>query len=111
MRQLHRRLGEINAILQAEIRGLSSIGLEELGEALLDFSETSNLVSWLDTQQRREGEIALILRQLIRRLGEVDRLLIERVSRLSIEQLETLGEALLDFAEVSDLVMWLEQCG
>ncbi len=34
--------------------------------------------------------------------------LIERLQRLSIEQLESLGESLLDFAEVGDLINWLD---
>lgn len=51
----------------------------------------------------------LISRQLNRRFGEIDSQLIERVRRLSAEQLENLGEALLDFSEVADLVTWLDQ--
>jgi hypothetical protein len=63
----------------------------------------------LDQQQPRAGEVNLIIRQLKRRLGEVEPVLIERVRRLPIAQLEALAEALLDFSEVSDLVDWLEQ--
>jgi hypothetical protein len=33
----------------------------------------------------------------------------EQVRNLSAEQLEELGEYLLDFSEVADLVAWLEQ--
>ncbi len=50
----------------------------------------------------------LISRQLNRRFSELDSSLIERVRKLSAEQLEDLGEALLDFSEVTDLVVWLE---
>ncbi|QMS91618.1 DUF4351 domain-containing protein [Nostoc edaphicum CCNP1411] len=38
----------------------------------------------------------LIIRLLNRRIGEIDSSTIERVQGLSIEQLETLGEALLE---------------
>ena len=31
----------------------------------------------------------------------------EKVERLSIAQLETLGESILDFATIDDLVLWL----
>ncbi|WP_254449420.1 DUF4351 domain-containing protein, partial [Anabaena sp. UHCC 0253] len=58
---------------------------------------------------RQEGEKDLILRLLHRRIGEVDALLIERITGLSIEQLENLGEALLDFSSVADLEAWLTQ--
>lgn len=52
MRLLNRRVGEINAQLQARIRLLSVVQLENLGEALLDFSDVSDLVAWLDAHQQ-----------------------------------------------------------
>ncbi|MDZ8083032.1 MAG: DUF4351 domain-containing protein [Nostoc sp. SerVER01] len=58
---------------------------------------------------RQEGKQDLILRQLNRRIGEMDALLIERIKGLSIEQLENLGEALLYFSNVADLETWLNQ--
>ena len=58
---------------------------------------------------RQEGEKDLVLRLLHRRIGEIDALLIERITGLSIEQLENLGEALLDFSSVADLEAWLTQ--
>ncbi|MEH2265975.1 DUF4351 domain-containing protein [Nostoc sp.] len=51
----------------------------------------------------------LISRQLRRRFGDLDGSLVEQVRNLSAEQLENLGEALLDFSEVADLIAWLEQ--
>nr|WP_230966671.1 DUF4351 domain-containing protein [Nostoc commune] len=58
---------------------------------------------------RQEGEKNLVLRLLNRRIGEIDALLIERITGLSIEQLENLGEALLDFSRIADLEAWLNQ--
>ncbi|NMG09694.1 DUF4351 domain-containing protein [Brasilonema sp. UFV-L1] len=58
-------------------------------------------------QAIQEGEQRLIIRQLNRRFGEIDSSLIERVRELSIEQLEALGEALLDFSALTDLEVWL----
>ncbi|MHC5730120.1 MAG: DUF4351 domain-containing protein, partial [Nostoc sp.] len=58
---------------------------------------------------RQEGEQDLIVRLLNRRIGEIDASLIERIKGLSIEQLENLGEALLDFSSVADLETWLNQ--
>ncbi|MCP2726961.1 DUF4351 domain-containing protein [Symplocastrum sp. BBK-W-15] len=57
----------------------------------------------------RQAQVSLIIRLLNRRLGEVELSLINRVQRLSIEQVESLGEALLDFSEVTDLVKWLDE--
>ena len=51
MRQLVRRLGAIAPQLEDQIRGLSVPQLEDLGEALLDFSSETDLTSWLATQQ------------------------------------------------------------
>ena len=60
-------------------------------------------------QGREEGEKRLVLRLLNHRIGEIERSLIERVRGLSIEQLEALGEALLDFSAAADLEAWLNQ--
>ncbi len=108
-RLLTRRLGEVNSLLMERIRGLSTEQLEELAEALLDFSNAADLMAWFDQQERREVEIALITRQLTRRLGEVDPSLSDRIRRLSTLALEALGIALLDFSEMADLVAWLQQ--
>jgi predicted transposase YdaD len=51
----------------------------------------------------------LVNRLLRRKFGDIDQLLFERVQNLSAEQLEELGEELLDFSEVTDLVVWLDK--
>jgi Domain of unknown function (DUF4351) len=58
---------------------------------------------------KEEGQQDLIIRLLNRRFGEIDAALIERIRELSIEQLEGLVEALLDFSVVADLEAWLNQ--
>ncbi|GAA6614248.1 hypothetical protein NUACC26_000170 [Scytonema sp. NUACC26] len=55
----------------------------------------------------REGEQRLVIRQLNYRFGDIDSSLIEKVRELSIEQLEALAEALLDFSDITDLESWL----
>lgn len=47
MRLLTRRLGVLAPQLQAQIQELTVTQLEELGEALLDFTDASDLVTWL----------------------------------------------------------------
>lgn len=56
---------------------------------------------------RREGEQNLVNRQLQRRLGELPQEVIQEIQTLSLEQLEALGEALLDFTVIDDLLHWL----
>ncbi len=58
---------------------------------------------------RLQGEQRLVMRQLNRLFGEIDALLTQQIRELSTEQLEALGEVLLDFSEVADLQAWLSQ--
>ncbi len=60
-------------------------------------------------QGLQEGEERLVMRLINRRFSEVEASLIERIQSLSVEQLENLGEALLDFSEVTDLENWLKE--
>jgi hypothetical protein len=48
LRQLNRRVGNISIDLEAQIKTLPLAQLEELGEALLDFSQMADLVAWLE---------------------------------------------------------------
>jgi predicted transposase/invertase (TIGR01784 family) len=56
---------------------------------------------------RQEEGVSLIIRLLKRRLGEISPILESQIISLSIEQLEELGEALLDFKSQEDLINWL----
>ena len=56
---------------------------------------------------RQEGERSLVLRQLARRFGELPEALRSQVESVPPEQLESLGEALLDFTAIADLENWL----
>ena len=56
----------------------------------------------------KQEAIALISRQLRKRFGLVSETLKPQFDVLSIEQLELLGESLLDFTELQDLMDWLE---
>jgi predicted transposase YdaD len=66
-----------------------------------------------EVKGRQEGALgeaqALILRQLTRRIGSLAPEMRSQVQALSLAQLESLGEALLDFAEAGDLERWLRE--
>jgi predicted transposase YdaD len=76
------------------------------------------VTSWMErglNQGRQEGrqegwehERKLVLRQLRKRLGKVDLSAEAQVETLSAEDLEQLGEALLDFNSPADLDAWLQ---
>jgi hypothetical protein len=51
IRQLTRRIGPIAPPLETQIRSLSLTELEDLGEALLDFTHPSDLENWLQSHQ------------------------------------------------------------
>ncbi|MBD2693592.1 DUF2887 domain-containing protein [Anabaena catenula] len=55
-----------------------------------------------------KGERSLVLRQLNRRLGTIPDGLLSQIQALSVEQVEALGEALLDFSTLADLEEWLK---
>ena len=56
----------------------------------------------------KAGQLALIIRLLERRIGAVDSEVDSQIQQLSIDQLENLGEALLNFNDISDLTAWLQ---
>jgi predicted transposase YdaD len=63
-------------------------------------------------EAEQQGEIkatqSLILRLLNRQVGNVSSEVEVRVKALTLTQLEDLGEALLDFGQMSDLMGWLD---
>jgi predicted transposase YdaD len=56
---------------------------------------------------RQEEGRSLILKQLTRRVGALPSDLTTQVESLTLEQIEALGEALLDFSTLVDLETWL----
>lgn len=62
-------------------------------------------------QGLQQGELAIVLRQLKRRFNEIPAEVEEQVQGLPSDRLEALADALLDFAQITDLTSWLEQFG
>lgn len=61
-----------------------------------------------EAKGRAEEGMELVLRQLRRRLGSLAPELEQRVRALTVEQVESLAEPLLDFAGPVDLEKWLQ---
>ncbi len=55
----------------------------------------------------RQREVQRVLRLLQWRIGPVSQTQQARITALPIDDLETLGEVLLDFADAADLTAWL----
>ena len=87
-------LEEPRAIREAKEQGLEQ-GLEQGREQGLE-------------QGREQEALSLVIRQLNRRLGIISQDLLSQVQLLSLSQIETLGEDLLDFTTVNDLQQWLQ---
>ena len=57
---------------------------------------------------RRDGECELILRLLTRKVGNLSANIRSQIQALPLILVEELGEALLDFDQISDLMTWLD---
>lgn len=85
---------EEEQVFQAELANIEPIERERVMEIV--------------TSSMEAGERELVLRQLRKRFGEFDAQLESQIVQLPVEQLERLGEALLDFTTVVDLTDWAE---
>ncbi|MEQ9358199.1 DUF4351 domain-containing protein [Coleofasciculus chthonoplastes] len=75
---------------------------------LSELKQTRVYQEALEEGRQREG-VVLVLRLLNRRVGVMSRELQAKVEALSLEQVEALAEALLDFSGVEELVSWLDR--
>ena len=77
---------------------------------ILNAKEKRNVMELMTSWERKgraEGELALIKRLLKRRIGAVDPAIEKKLGRLTLQRLESLAEALLDFTGPQDLDQWL----
>ncbi len=81
---------------------------EELMRESVIYQEIQQEALQKGLQQGLEREVSLVLRQLARRTGQVAPEVRSQIQQLPVAQLEELGEALLDFSSVQDLMDWLE---
>jgi predicted transposase YdaD len=75
---------------------------------LSDLKQTRVYQEALAEGETKEAE-KLVLKQINRRIGEIPQNITERIQELPLNEIESLGEALLDFQSLSDLVSWLER--
>jgi predicted transposase/invertase (TIGR01784 family) len=59
-------------------------------------------------EAKADGEQILVLKILTRKLGNINPEIRSRISSLTIDQIESLGEDLLDFTRINDLLTWLD---
>ncbi len=86
-----------------------------------ELNELQNQELWIQDQQiaidvareqvTKAAQVSLILRQLVRRLGTIQPETENCIRQLGVQELEELGDAVLDFKHPSDLRAWLQANG
>jgi phospholipase/lecithinase/hemolysin len=84
---------------------LDRIGLREKEDVM------TIVTSWMQQgiDQGRERASGTIARQLKRKIGTLNAEIEQRLSQLSFDELDLLGEALFDFETLADLDRWLQK--
>ncbi len=111
--EIPENLGEVSEIKMAlNIANKINMTGEELD--LVDrrgitLQDEKGRITYAVEQGRLNQTIALIMRQLKKRFGEIPVAISSQVENLSIEHLESLGEDFLDFNSLEDLFSWLRE--
>ena len=108
--EFRRNLDLVEAIL---VNKFPKLSIEEI-QRMLDLREADvtqtrfyQEVLQIGRQEgEQQGETNMVIRQLTRRCGGLAPNQVKKVRSLSLTQLESLGEALLDFNNLSDLENW-----
>jgi Domain of unknown function (DUF4351) len=113
-------LGNLKVILETRqasepedrdlIMQLSPLYLEKIREAELAGEQRGAQQAEQRGEQRGvlKGQQELVLRLLNRKVGHISTELESRINSLPLAPLKELGEALLDFTQMSDLIGWLD---
>ena len=107
--EFQRRLSLIETILANKFPELTKeIIMNMLDLEIVDITQ-SLFYQEIIEQGLQEGEANLVIRQLRRRLGELPESQCSQIKSFPVSQLESLGEALLDFQGIDDLDDWLQK--
>ena len=101
--------GIIELLETVLVSKFSQLSRQEI-EAMFLVSDIKQTKVYQEAKQegRQDGEMILLMRLLSKRFGKLSGNYIETINNLTIEQLEDLGEALLDFGDINDLEQWLK---
>lgn len=93
-------------VFQAELKRIEPHERERVMEIVTSWMEKG--IEQGIERGAKQGKRYLVLRQLRKQLGSLGAEFEDRIAELSVEQLERLAEALLDFTAPSDLTIWLD---
>ncbi|MEG4147231.1 Rpn family recombination-promoting nuclease/putative transposase [Microcoleus sp. Pol12B5] len=82
--------------------------LNELQKQELWIQDQQIAIDVAREQVTKTAQLSLILRQLVKRLGTIQPETENSIRQLGIQELEELGDAVLDFNKPSDLTAWLQ---
>jgi predicted transposase/invertase (TIGR01784 family) len=105
MRLLTRKVGNLPEAKSLQVQQLSFQQLEDLGEALLDFDQLTDLDTWLNQLTTKQIDLSKSLTQT---LGTLEDAISEQVKALSLSQLAQLETTYRNFTSVNDLTDWLQ---
>ncbi|MEQ9369795.1 MAG: Rpn family recombination-promoting nuclease/putative transposase [Coleofasciculus chthonoplastes F3-SA18-01] len=105
-------LGEVSEIeLALNIANQAKMTVEELevvDRRGIMLQDEKGRITYAEEQGRIKQTIALAMRLLKKRFGEIPVAITSRVGNLSLENLESLTEDILDFESLQDVESWLE---
>lgn len=94
-------------VFEVEIDKLEQTQRESVMQIVTSWME-EGIEQGIERGAKREAR-SLVLRLLTRRVGDIPEAFRSPLDTLSLEQLEALGEALLDFSTITDLEEWLQE--
>jgi predicted transposase YdaD len=107
--EFQRRLNLIEAILKSKFPHLTTEEIFDMFDLkTATMPSEPRLYEAVVKMWQQQGEAEIVIRQLKRRCGTLSTSLAEQVRSLSIPELESLGEALLDFQSIDDLSFWFK---
>jgi predicted transposase/invertase (TIGR01784 family) len=98
----------LTTIMVYKFEGKSQREVEQMLGIRLQETRVYREIKEEGLQEGLQREKSLVLRLLTRRVGELPQQVRQRIETLPLEQLENLGEALLDFTNMADLQAWLQ---
>jgi hypothetical protein len=108
-RQLTRRLGQVPTDWQEAIATLSVPQLEDLGEALLDFTQLADLEAWLSHLRQTQQHLWQTLRaKFNQEIDDWEASLIAQLEGLGLSQAEALTATLEELPDRVALEHWLQ---
>ncbi|NER38029.1 MAG: Rpn family recombination-promoting nuclease/putative transposase [Oscillatoria sp. SIO1A7] len=106
-------LGEVSEIESAlhiaNQAGMTEEELELVDRRSMMLQDEKGRITYAKEEGRLQGSVALLMRQLKKRFGEIPEILSSQVENLLLEDLESLTEDIFDFNSLEDLSVWLQE--